>query len=191
MEYINYIADELVCGICQELCRAPVRFKVYEKDKVIICNEVFCQPCAIIYLYNIQKNGSNIKCPVCNRKIYVDDKHFHILDAFIEDKLIKNIIDRIYVLIEKQEYSCIYECGFVGNRENLYEHYTAENQCDRKIIKCGDKCGFLGYIGEEMYEHKNICPVGKYKCPFCPGEIFKKKEEFIKHIEEYHKIGDY
>jgi hypothetical protein len=193
---VNSIVSELTCPICNELAINPVRLKITEDQKQTVCNDVFCEICIIKMFYHFQHSDNvsseGMKCPICSQKIFTNDEQ-NMSDCYVEDKISKKIIRNLLEETPKLcDYTCKYNCGFIGaDIDNIEKHYVSNPlQCNQRIVKCSEpSCPYLDIIGKKIFDHEKKCPHKYLICPLCADSIENSKINFLNHVRDYHKIS--
>lgn len=196
------IKEEYICPICGEIPHLPVQLKVIDDitdmkftissclKNWTCCNDIFCKSCILKFIYHAyndpEKKISNIKCPICSRRVLISSDMNNFLDCIVENKKLKRIVNFLNANLE--EFECKFNCGLkFSNLSTLEEHMI---NCPNSIISCKiAQCKHLMLLSEEN-DHNLTCQYQQIKCPFCNDNdnSYTTKDEMIEHLKIYHQI---
>lgn len=154
---------EVVCSICHEDVRVPVRFNCFPCRSTSgkpSCNAVLrvCLFCARKYLELDTEQSLRPferKCLLCSA--VCSPRSIHAQQAFEKDYLWMNLDPKIYPCFHSQ-----LGCTFQGKQNELDRHI--QNECDFRIEFCVD-C-LQPFPFRQKDQHCSVCSA-RTKCPNC------------------------
>ena len=132
--------DDLVCPICQLVCRDPQQSQC--------CGKIFCQICVT----RLKKtNELSAQCPNCRQCPF----------EVFADKRSKRSIANLNVFCTRQEKGCDWE----GTVDQAETHSTSE--CSHRVVKCSNSCGKKLRHYELDKHNTTYCPKRLIECCHC------------------------
>ena len=161
-----------------EPCTIPVRLRCFpcenHNHQHPTCSSIqrLCFVCAIRFLQldcPPRTRCERIKCLTCHTTC--DPRTLHPSTFYEKDFLLMSL-DTCH------DYTCPYDCDFVGNHNMLERHLF--NTCPHRFVFC-EAC--LYFVRESDVQHKIVCP--RYEaCRFC--HVFLPQRELSHHLSSSH-----
>ena len=213
--FVNTPPDELVCKICHHPSREP--------HLSVCCGHTFCKTCLedAKQAVTVDEEVKN-SCPLCREKNFSafqnkrDERAVKSLHVFCTNKdkgcdwqgELNNIVGHLVNSdgCPFEEVSCINECGFSLQRQNLSKHIDIECprskvicqyccivrerqfitgkhhevECPKFPLPCPNKCKIKTIPRENMKVHRAECPLEMIQCK-C--NLSLQRQLLSKHVD--------
>ncbi len=176
------IAEDLYCGICQELCSDPISCQK--------CHGLFCKKCLDDYMRdsdssNICPNACEINIVEINPILLKILKKIKVFCVYQDcKKMIKyEDFEQHILTCDFITYCCASnDCNFVGKENAIKKHI---DQCENLLQTCSH-CN-ESHKRKNLGQHEHECPKRILVCLFCKESM--KKMELESHIEKCKYVG--
>lgn len=177
--------EPIVCLICHEAVRVPVRFTCFRcphPPGKQACNDMIrvCLICARQYLeLNKAKNqrAYSRKCLMCPAEVH--PSHLNAERAYAKDFLLMSMDTRNYPCFHLDK-----GCEFNGTQQDLDRHI--QGGCDYRMMACPElDCPGVFYA-KDLDQHRRTSCYRYIKCELCADAIHM--DHVLKHMLDAHNM---